>query len=331
MLDRGIRGLRAPAIAVAGALALSSAALAESVVLSSTDPEIGSVAQSESSSHGGGQTGHASNGQKKWQPHIDAEGRFGPERHIGEANIFVPLLQDGSSMFFANLSGKWATDESYEGNFGLGVRHVKRGRNLGLGDVIFGGYAFLDVRRSPNDFTYLQGSFGVEVLGENWGLRNNWYFPDRDPNVLSSLVSIVGGGPAGIQLNGINVVNVVGGVEITTVETSERALPGVDIEGEYGFDLTDDHQLWLMPGYFYFDTGETPSVDGPRLRTEFRWNDPLGWDGSRITIGGQVQHDDIRGIIGSGTVRLRIPFGAMLVGIEHERYRQLSRIDARMT
>ena len=68
----------------------------------------------------------------KWQPRIDFEGKLGNERSLGEADLLIPLWQNNDSLLFANLRGRMDNDDSYEGNIGVGLRHMlDNGWNLG--------------------------------------------------------------------------------------------------------------------------------------------------------------------------------------------------------
>src|SRR3546814_20512086 len=87
-----------------------------------------------------GETHAAESPAPKWAPHIDLEGKGGTKRSLGEADLFIPLAQDGDTLLFSSLRTRMDDNDGAEGNFGLGVRHMlETGWNLGT-------YAYLDRR-----------------------------------------------------------------------------------------------------------------------------------------------------------------------------------------
>lgn len=68
----------------------------------------------------------------KWGAYIDFEAKPGSKRNIGEADLFIPLMQNETTLFFGNLRGRFDENSNVEGNFGLGLRHMlENGWNLG--------------------------------------------------------------------------------------------------------------------------------------------------------------------------------------------------------
>jgi len=240
----------------------------------------------------------------KWGAHIDLGGRIGADRQSGEVEIFVPIWQDYDSLIFGNLRGKFGSDEDIEGNFGLGFRTQVNG------DWILGANAFFDVLETEFDNTFYQGGVGFEALTEDWDFRVNGYFPDNggDPII---------GGPGTV---------VVTGTTIQIRGTVEKALYGFD--GEVGYRLplfgdNEDFEIRIFGGGFYFDADGVEQIAGPRGRIEARIYDlDFLSEGSRLTFGGEVTHDDVRGTEGFGTARIRIPFqvfgngGSALTGLD---------------
>jgi hypothetical protein len=107
----------------------------------------------------------------KWGGFIDLEAKPGTARTLGEADLFVPIAQDERTLLFANVKARLDDNDSKEGNFGAGVRHMLgSGWNLGL-------YGYFDRRRSEHDNLFNQLTFGVEALGEDFDLRVNAYRP----------------------------------------------------------------------------------------------------------------------------------------------------------
>ena len=78
---------------------------------------------------------------EKWGAHIDFEAKPGSKRTVGEADFFLPLIQDGNSLFFGNARLRVADHDNHEGNLGLGYRKMLEGGwNLG-------GYGYFDRRK----------------------------------------------------------------------------------------------------------------------------------------------------------------------------------------
>ncbi|MGE5466442.1 MAG: inverse autotransporter beta domain-containing protein [Ignavibacteria bacterium] len=246
-----------------------------------------------------GTPAHAEADSPKWGPHIDFEAKPGSKRTLGEADLFLPVVQNADTLVFANLRARVDNESSREGNLGAGVRRMlESGWNLGA-------YGYLDRRRSPDTgYHYGQTTLGAEALGRDWDFRANAYQPSgtrvRDlgttPGVSSAAVS------------GASVL-------ITTtaaISREERALKGVD--GEVGwrapiFDTEAGRQLRLYAGAYRF-SDDVVTVKGPRLRAELTLDD-LDWfgKGTRLFLGLEAQHDNARGQQNFLSVRLRIPLG----------------------
>jgi len=239
----------------------------------------------------------------KWAPSLDFEAKPGNKRQLGEADAFVPLWQDSTTLMFGSLRGRIDTDDNREGNIGLGARHM-----LGAGWNI-GGYAYYDRRRTEDDNHFNQATLGVEALGiplpgTELDLRANAYLPFGS-TIRGTGVS--GGGPSTASIVGTTVQVASPGVELH----EERALKGFDAEIGLRvpvWSLTDDKALRVYAGGYRFDSSATESVAGPRLRAEMvMYRVPGLWDGARLTFGAEYQHDDLRGHQGFGLARLRIP------------------------
>ncbi len=233
----------------------------------------------------------------KWGAHLDFEGRWGNSRSLGDAGLFAPLWQDQTSLLFADIRGRFDSNDGREGNFGIGYR-----RMLGNGWNI-GGYGYLDVRRTSLNNTFQQTTLGIEALSADWDVRANVYAPFGS---RSREIGVTGGNPFADFAGGT--------IQIVTpgqYQLLERALTGVD--GEIGwrapvFDVDALTQVRLYGGGFYFDGGGvTRDIAGPRGRVEFSIDGVLGLSPARLTLGAEVQHDDVRGTQGFAIARLRVP------------------------
>ncbi|MHC8494253.1 inverse autotransporter beta domain-containing protein [Thalassospira sp. SM2505] len=247
----------------------------------------------------------------KWGPHIDLEGKAGTDRNLGETDLFIPLSQDDETLFFTNLRARMDDNDSREGNFGLGVRHMlDSGWNLG-------GITYFDRRKSPMGNMFNQLTFGAEALSMDWDLRANAYVPvgrtSHDEDSLSTAT--------------------ISGASIIFRGGEERSLGGFDAEIGWRAPLFDENagqQLRLYGGGYRFSDDRAGMIAGPRGRFDLTFDEvPFLWQGSRLSLGAEVQHDDPRGTQSFASFRLRIP---LQVFSERKTLRQnLSPIEKRMT
>lgn len=226
---------------------------------------------------------------------MDLEGKAGTKRNLGEADFFAPLAQDADTLLFADIRTRLDDQDSREGNFGLGIRHMlPTGWNVGA-------YGYFDRRRTHYDNYYNQATFGAEALGEDWDFRANAYLPfGRDRHEVESLNTA--------ELSGTSVIFRGG---------EERALAGFD--GEVGwrvplFGADAGRQLRVYGGGYRFYADDVDPVQGPRGRLDLTFDEvPYLWSGARLSLGAEVQNDGPRGTQAFASVRLRIPlqiFGA---------------------
>lgn len=242
--------------------------------------------------------GPASADPAKWGAHLDFEGRWGNARSLGDAGLFAPLWQDQTALLFTDIRGRFDSQDGREGNFGLGYRRMlANGWNLGV-------YGYYDVRRTSLGNMFNQATLGAEMLSADWDLRANVYAPF---GARSRQIGVVGGGDPFADFSN-------GTIQIVTpglYRRVEHALTGVD--GEIGwrapvFDVAALTQVRLYGGGFYFDGGGiTRDIAGPRGRIEFSIDDVAGVSGARLTLGAEVQHDEVRGTQGFALARLRVP------------------------
>ncbi|MCR9232325.1 MAG: right-handed parallel beta-helix repeat-containing protein [bacterium] len=226
-----------------------------------------------------------------YRAYFDFSGAAGGYRDVGQGLLFIPLAQDGESLFFADLRGNIFNDSSAEGNFGLAYRKMVNDQ------WIAGMYGFYDVRRSQYNNIFRQGSFGFELMSIEWDFRVNGYIPNQKQQRVDGLSTA--------YLSGNNVVVRAG---------EERAYWGTDLEiGRLlkTFDqMPIDAELRGYVGGYYFDNNAPnfEKMTGPRARVEFRMFDlPFLGNGSRVVLAGQYQHDDVRGSQGEGLLTVRIP------------------------
>lgn len=245
----------------------------------------------------------------KWQPHIDFEGKAGTKRNLGEADVFIPLAQDSTTLLFGNIRTRLDDDGGREGNFGAGVRHMlDQGWNLGA-------YGYFDRRQSEYGNYFSQTTLGGEALSQDWDLRVNGYLPvGRRSHPVESLNTATLSGTTVIFRGG-----------------EERSLGGFDAEAGWRvplFDADAGRQLRVYGGGYRFAADGVPAVQGPRGRLDLTFDSvPYLWEGSRLSLGAEIQHDDPRGTQGFASVRLRIPLDVFT----GDAPRRLTAMEQRMT
>jgi hypothetical protein len=228
----------------------------------------------------------------KWGPHLDVEAKPGTKRSLGEADLFVPLAQDARTLWFGNLRGRFDDDSNREGNLGVGVRRMyEGGRN-------FGGYGYLDRRKTENGNYFSQATLGAEALGRDWDLRANAYLPYGDKVR---------------DLGTTNTASVSAStVLVSSVTTEERALKGFDAEVGWRvplFDADAPTQLRVYAGGYRFKD-DAVSLSGPRVRVELTMAEVSWlWQRAQLMLGAEAQDDNVRGGQTYASLRLRIPLG----------------------
>lgn len=227
----------------------------------------------------------------KWLPAVQLETDIGighNSRDIGLPQMAIPLWQDDKSLLFSNLRYRFDNEQSQEYNLGLGFR-----REI-TPDWILGGYGFFDKLSSANGNLYTQGTFGVEAIRVNNDAHFNFYVPQN------TVHGVAGGGQ--VQIIG-NQLSIAGG--------SERALPGWDFELGQKLPVSFA-DVRIYGGAYHYGADNFGAEAGPRGRLEVTLNDhyistiPFN---SEITLGAEIEHDEIRGTQGFGILKLRIPLG----------------------
>ena len=245
----------------------------------------------------------------KWGAHIDLEGKAGTDRNLGETDLFIPLWQDEDTLTFGSIRARMDDSNSHEGNFGVGIRQMlENGWNIG-------GYGYFDRRHSPYGNKFNQLTFGAEALSMDWDFRANAYLPFGTTSYLEDSLSTVD----------------LSGTSIMYSQGEERALGGFD--GEIGwrlplFEADEGQQLRAYIGGYRFTETGVDTVQGPRGRLDLTFDEvPFLWEGSRFSLGAEIQHDSPRGTQGFASFRLRIP----LQGFGDAPKPKLTAMERRMT
>ena len=165
---------------------------------------------------------------------------------FGEADLFIPLLQNSNTLFFLNVRGLDFYAKSIEGNFGLGVRHI-----FSDWDWLVGLYAFYDLKRSNLANNFQQITTGIEVKSDKWTFDANGYFPVGRTRKRAG------------TFDKTELRDGVGSFKnIYFVEGQEVALWGFD--AEIGYEVLDNFSLFV--GGFHFDRSGAKNVSGPFAR-----------------------------------------------------------------
>jgi hypothetical protein len=240
----------------------------------------------------------------KWQPWLAHEGQFG-SYHQGQLDIFVPLVQDPRTMIFLDAVGLFNSDDEQQGSIGLGYRTILNH------DWIVGINGYFDVFDSQYGNTFYQGGVGLEALTEDFDVRLNGHFPEDGPGPVPGAQVFIDGNDFGI------------------ISYHERAMQGV--EGEVGWKIPlfphPNRDIRLFAGGFYYWANNVDTIAGPKGRIELRLYDiDFLTVGSRVTLGAEMSHDDVRGFQGFGSIEMRIPLAAITGGGQ-----KLTGLDRRMT
>ncbi|QNN23391.1 hypothetical protein HED60_14255 [Planctomycetales bacterium ZRK34] len=231
-----------------------------------------------------------------WPAQLYLGGKVGTERSLGEVNVMAPVWQHDTGSLFVDLRSRFDDNDSQEYNLGGGYRHVLNK------DMIIGFYGFFDVLHTEFENNFLQGTVGAELLMEDWRVRANGYLPESKQETVGNNF---GATTASIVGNSIL-------ISTPSAQFFERALSGYDVEIGRRFPVFNN-DLWVYAAYFNFHEDNFPRVEGPRLRAEYLI--PLGPidvlpEGSHAIVGGEWQHDNVRGSQAFATFGIRIPLGS---------------------
>ena len=220
-----------------------------------------------------------------YRPYLQGDGLIRSEESLGYVSLFDPIWQSDSQLLFADFRFL-ANSDIYEGNLGVGYRHIDRG-------WVVGRHIFWDRRKTANDNYFSQITVGLELMNKDWDFRANGYIPLTD-----------GQGVAPAFANYTN-----GTIRVSQLQ--EVQYHGADAEIGYLLADSDDGntELRVFGGGFWFDhDGEFQEIAGGRVRAELRLYDlPFLGAGTRLMIGGEYRYDDVREDVSSALVSLRIP------------------------
>ncbi|MEW4561493.1 right-handed parallel beta-helix repeat-containing protein [Bremerella sp. JC770] len=282
-----------------------ASALAIDVLLFGAAPEVDSVSSrpqpvAESASFSNGISPHTDpvfprmnawfHSGPKWAPFAEFNFSSGNAEVLGDGLAFVPLWQDESRLFFADVRGLHTDKPATEANWGLGFR------SLDDNGWIIGGYGFFDRRWEDPGLQFDQITLGAELMSYDWDFRINGYIPTSGQQLASS--------PSTAFYNGSTIMLATpGGV----------AASGVDLEvgrllANWGENSNYEVRGFLGAYHFDNEDGGIDAFTGPRARLELRSYEVPGLpDGSRLTANINYQWDQVREEQFTAGIALRIP------------------------
>ncbi|MEM7301695.1 MAG: hypothetical protein AAF468_11485 [Pseudomonadota bacterium] len=115
---------------------------------------------------------------------------------------------------------------------------------------------------------------------------------------------------------GRSTLSLVGNSIIESISTGSNKISGLyGVQGEVGVtlpvDLPPDNSIRFSAGAFHFEGNGAQPVTGATAGFEYNFNNALGIDGARFTVGVGVIHDTVRKTDFTAEVRLTIPVGSV--------------------
>jgi hypothetical protein len=230
----------------------------------------------------------SSTSSEPFQPRVEAIGKLGTDRSLGQMEAWMPLAQDKDSVLYTDVRFMVDDLDNNEGNIGIGYRVMR-------GDHIVGTHGWIDRRRTEKGSVFYQLALGAEFMKEDWDLKANVYAPLSNPNVVAVTPS-AGGAPVftgtGVYVDTLGV-------------TVEEPQPGIDAEVGYRLPVAEQHidSFRVYGGFYAFKGQESDDVVGGRMRASVDIN-PL------LNVGASFQYDEPRGGQAFLEAKLRFPFSA---------------------
>tara|TARA_R110000868_G_scaffold380784_1_gene646973 strand:+ start:150836 stop:154567 length:3732 start_codon:yes stop_codon:yes gene_type:complete len=227
--------------------------------------------------------------------HLDMTGGYySGAQGVGQADFFIPLLQNRNQLFFTDLRANKGNASIAEGNFGLGYRQMNEAETY-----MWGAYGYYDLRNSQYNNQFQQVTLGGEFKTEAWTTVVNGYIPvgQTKQHVTSLNTSTLAA--SNITPDALNVFYKVG---------EEYAMGGGDLL--LGRTIPGARGLTAYAGYYYFGRQGIAPVTGPRALAEYSLADALDTNAlwgylSDVTFQAGYQYDEPRGNNWYGGVRAR--------------------------
>ena len=240
--------------------------------------------------------------QPKWSPYLSLGGLAGDQANNGLAGFaFAPVWQDLNSLLYVRLGFGTRTRTGLISDMGIGYRTKLTNEWIG---GIYGGF---DSTRTRSGNTFTQGSIGAEAMSADWDVRLNGYLAQSQPRGIPGNFGLV-----------------IRDTQIAILHGQEQAYSGVSGEVGYRVFNTDDIDVRVLAGGFSFSNSNPNSINlggqnfnfgsrdmvGPLGRAEVDlYNINLFGRTSRLTVSGQVSHDDVRGTSGFVGALLQVSVG----------------------
>ena len=195
-----------------------------------------------------------------WARHSVGDG-MGYRASYSNLGAFVPLVSnyDSTSMFFFEPRVLVTNHGQFGANAGVGYRGFMPDVNKVLGLSLW-----YD-RDNGHFFQYDQMGATAELLGDNWDLRTNCYFPLGERNRLISEFSNVGVNPTFVGRN----------ILLGAIDSQrEVALGGLD--AEIGRNISAVPGLRMYGGYYYYQGDYVGAAHGARFRLSYQMSDMVG-------------------------------------------------------
>jgi len=202
----------------------------------------------------------------------------------GTASYVLPLKSDADSRTVLDFRVHWDGDRTGTGSLGMGQRFAP-----GAGDVVVGGYAFVDWAESRADNDYAQLSGGVELMGSGWELRGTWYEPLEEQTAVGPLTYVT-------RLSGNNALRDI-------FQPREATLSGFELEAALWANRLAGYDFRLSGGYYSLQSDFAPDLEGWKVRGEL-------WSGDAYSIGVEYREDDYEDSQLFAVLRARLDFSS---------------------
>ncbi len=211
-----------------------------------------------------------------FEPFFHAYGRAGDFREGGGAQAWIPLYQGCDWVTFGEIR-LLRLREQWNGSGGGGIR------KMFFGSIGVGANAFFDYSRADGAGGFWQGCGGVEIFGPCWDVTANYYYPDRQRKLADFRTEFV------TFIDGTQIL-----ADEFLVFDRVRAYRGYDVNVGLIAPLCWG-RLKGRGGYFRYTAPNSQVVEGPRMRLYWEVDSPFcPWTGTRWSIGGEWQYDNVR-------------------------------------
>ena len=224
------------------------------------------------------------------QPDFNLYGSFG-DQFTGQASLLYPFNNKEDSLFYTDLRGMIGSNDISEWNLGFGYRKKIQDR-----DFILGTYLFKDNRKEFNR-DWNQWTIGGELLTKNMDFRFNYYLPEKDRVLASSLPN------DSVKVVGNSLV-----YEKAQLNTYYEVMGGYDLE--FGKRFTETEGFLKNFGTFFrvynFAGDDTITMSGIGVKIDKTFGNP---NDINYKLGVDWQNDNIRGSSTEATFEISIPLG----------------------